>query len=212
MNLFIYIVIRDEKLLQLRDKIEAASLQGSGAGFLKGRVVQFLFKIGQQHGFDFNWCLDQIRDLESEVYLPLNKIAKELGLKESHQYMLQIFNSEENAANSLEHQAQWGLANGLPEGQQLTAQALAHMIKTDFDKWHKLLCSSDHSTHVSPQEVALVTFDAIAGYLLPRELQQSSKANQLQNYLSESLYVLEQPFLEQVKYLASATRSGAAGG
>ena len=53
------------------------------------------------------------------------------------------------------------------------------MIKTDFDKWHKLLCSSDPSTGVSPQEVALVTFDAIAAHLLPRELQHSSKANQL---------------------------------
>ena len=39
LNLFIYIVIRDEKLLQLRDKIEAASHQTGGAGFLKGRVV-----------------------------------------------------------------------------------------------------------------------------------------------------------------------------
>lgn len=53
------------------------------------------------------------------------------------------------------------------------------MIKTDFDKWRKLLCSSDPSTGVSPQEVALVTFDAIAAHLLPRELQHSSKANQL---------------------------------
>ena len=60
--------------------------------------------------------------------------------------------------------------------------------------------------------MALVTFEAIAAFLLPRELQHSSKTNQLQNYLNESLYVLEQPFLEQVKYLASATRSGAAGG
>ena len=49
------------------------------------------------------------------------------------------------------------------------------MIKTDFDKWPQLLCSSDHPTHVSPPDVALVTFDAIAGYLLPRELQQSSR-------------------------------------
>lgn len=108
LNLLVYIVIRDEKLLQLRDKIEAASLQSGGGGVPKGRVVQFLFKICQQRGFDFNWCLDLIRDLESEVYLPLNKIAKELGLKEPHQYMLQIFTSEEGlvtAAESLEPQA-----------------------------------------------------------------------------------------------------------
>ena len=77
-------MIRDEKLLQLRDKIEAAANLTGNNNFLKGRVVQFLFKICLAHGFDFNWCLDQIKELESEVYLPLNKIAKELGLKESH--------------------------------------------------------------------------------------------------------------------------------
>ena len=51
---------------------------------LNGRVIQFLFKICSKYGFDFNMCLERICELESDVYLPLNKIAKELGLKESH--------------------------------------------------------------------------------------------------------------------------------
>lgn len=60
----------------------------------------------------------------------------------------------------------------------------------------------------------MVSFDAIANHCLPRvDLHtQNSKTELLHSYLSESLYVLEQPFLEQVKYLASATRQGAAGG
>ena len=73
------------------------------------------------------------------------------------------------------------------------------MIKTDFNKWHSLLSSNKSSSlYVSPHEVAIVTFDAIAGHCLPRvDLHtQNSKGELLHSYLSESLYVLEQPFLE----------------
>jgi hypothetical protein len=55
-----------------------------------------LFKICQHNGFDFNACLDKIRDQESEVYLHLNKIAKELGLKEPHQHIFRIFYQAED--------------------------------------------------------------------------------------------------------------------
>jgi hypothetical protein len=55
-----------------------------------------LFKICQRNGLDFNACLDKIRDQESEVYLHLNKIAKELGLKEPHQHMFRIFYQAED--------------------------------------------------------------------------------------------------------------------
>lgn len=94
LNLFIYIVIRDSKLLELREKIESVA-QGNQFGQVQGytgRQIPFLFRICQKYAFDFNMCLEVIRSLESDVYLPLNKIAKELGLKESHQYMFEIFN------------------------------------------------------------------------------------------------------------------------
>ena len=61
-----------------------------------GRSIPFLFRICQKYAFDFNQCLEAIRNLESDVYLPLNKISKELGLKESHQYMFDIFNQVED--------------------------------------------------------------------------------------------------------------------
>ena len=35
--------------------------------------------------------------MDKDVYLPLNKTSKELGLKESHQYMFEIFNQTEEA-------------------------------------------------------------------------------------------------------------------
>ena len=44
--------------------------------------------------------MEEIRSLESDVYLPLNKIAKELGLKESHQYMFDIFNQVEDVVTT----------------------------------------------------------------------------------------------------------------
>ena len=65
------------------------------------------------------------------------------------------------------------------------------MIKMDFEKWQALLCYNDNNSHMSPQEVAFMTFDAIAGFLLPKELQHSGKQYLLQNYLNESLYILE---------------------
>lgn len=87
-------IIRDSKLIELREKIENGSPQTSFSQFA-GRQIPFLFRVCQDYAFDFNKCLEAIRELESEVYLPLNKIAKELGLKESHQYMFDIFNQND---------------------------------------------------------------------------------------------------------------------
>ena len=81
-------MIRDRQLLELRDKIESSQY----GALLAGRKIPFLFKICHKYALDFNQCLEEIRQLESDVYLQLNKIAKELGLKESHQYMFEIFN------------------------------------------------------------------------------------------------------------------------
>ena len=128
--------------------------------------------------------------------------------------MFEIFNQAEGAnmrtqASINEHSVE------LEQTPDLTPQSVAHMIRTDFNRWYRLLCANQNSAlFVSPHEVAQITFDAIAGHCLPRvDLHtQSSKSELLHSYLSESLYVLEQPFLEQVKYLASATRVGAAGG
>lgn len=78
LNLCIYVLIRDSKLIELRSRLEQQSTMQPR------RVVQFLFKICQRNGLDFSACLDRIREQESEVYLHLNKIAKELGLKEPH--------------------------------------------------------------------------------------------------------------------------------
>lgn len=51
----------------------------------------------------------------------------------------------------------------------LMPQSVAHLIKNDFSKWHELLCADRNlSQYHSPQEVALVSFDAIASYCLPR--------------------------------------------
>jgi hypothetical protein len=80
LNLCIYVLVRDSKLLELRPRLEQQREPAIGTN----RVVQFLFKTCQRKGLDFNACLDRIREQESDVYLHLNKIAKELGLKEPH--------------------------------------------------------------------------------------------------------------------------------
>ena len=88
-------MIRDSKLLELREKIENSPVQ-PGLN-LAGRQIPFLFRIARKYTFDFNQCLEAIRTLDKDVYLPLNKTSKELGLKESHQYMFEIFNQTEEA-------------------------------------------------------------------------------------------------------------------
>lgn len=82
LNLCIYVLIRDNKLLELRQRFEQQKEPTLGSQ--DNRTIQFLFKICQRNGLDFNSCLERIREQESEVYLHLNKIAKELGLKEPH--------------------------------------------------------------------------------------------------------------------------------
>mmetsp|Transcript_37052 Transcript_37052/g.48693 ORF Transcript_37052/g.48693 Transcript_37052/m.48693 type:complete len:224 (-) Transcript_37052:977-1648(-) len=133
--------------------------------------------------------------------------------------MFEIFNQVEDAAttstSTLDTLSSKSNSRVDMTSLELTPQSVAHLIKNDFPRWQELLCANKSSSlYRSPQEVALVSIDAIVGHCLPRvDLQtQSSKSELLHSYLSESLYVLEQPFLEQVKYLASATRSGAAGG
>ena len=112
--------------------------------------------------------------------------------------MFDIFNQVDDAPTSTEStQAQSSTI--VATDFELTPQSVAHLIKNDFAKWHEIICANGSNAHYrSPQEVALVSFDAIASHCLPRvDLHtQSSKSELLHSYLSESLYVLEQPFLE----------------
>ena len=87
--------------------------------------------------------------LESEVYLPLNKIAKELGLKESHQYMFEIFNQVEDVlttTSTVDTSSNKSSSRIDMTQLELTPVAVAHLIKNDFARWQELLCANKSSS------------------------------------------------------------------
>lgn len=76
----IYVLTRDSRLLQLREKLEE---QQSAA--YAGKRVDFLFKLCLKYNLDFDRAFEQLSKLDSEVYLIMNKQSKELGLCQKHQ-------------------------------------------------------------------------------------------------------------------------------
>ncbi len=67
MNLIIYVLTRDSKLLQLRDKLE------ENQSAFAWKRVDFLFKLCVKHQIDIDQALNRVYKLEPEVYLALNK-------------------------------------------------------------------------------------------------------------------------------------------
>jgi len=49
----------------------------------------------------------------------------------------------------------------------MKASQIAALIQRDFCAWHKLLVSQSRTKGQNPQEVAMLTFDAIQHHLLP---------------------------------------------
>lgn len=72
LNFMIYVLIRDSKLLELRQKLESTSANAS----LK---IFFLFKSYPS----LTETLAQVESQDSEAYLYLKKLAKELGLTQA---------------------------------------------------------------------------------------------------------------------------------
>ena len=76
-NLVIYVLTRDSKLLQLREKLEETQ------SAFAGRRVDFLFKLCLKHQIDIDQALTRLQSIDPDVYLVLNKQAKELGLRQT---------------------------------------------------------------------------------------------------------------------------------
>ena len=76
-NLLVYVLTRDSKLLELREKLEQTP-QGE---FPPGSKVQFLFKSCKH--VNLLAALQTVEAQDSETYLYLNKLAKNLGLKQT---------------------------------------------------------------------------------------------------------------------------------
>ena len=77
MNLMIYVLTRDSKLLQLREKLE------EGQSATSGQKIEFLFKLCIKQQIDLAQSLKQLEEIDQDVYLTLNKQAKELGLRQT---------------------------------------------------------------------------------------------------------------------------------
>ena len=99
LNMAIYVLVRDARLLELRPKLEQSTATLHNPAF-RGRQVQFLFKICQAEEsklggsqqpvrLDFGKCLAKIREMQSDVYIPLSKAAKALGLVQSTHFSYQ---------------------------------------------------------------------------------------------------------------------------
>lgn len=73
-NLLIYVLTRDCKLLELRERLEQTQ------STYQGMRVDFLFNMCQH--VNLMEALAQVERLDSDTYLQLNKQAKDLGLKQ----------------------------------------------------------------------------------------------------------------------------------
>jgi hypothetical protein len=119
-NLLIYVLIRDSKLLELRDKLEQ-TLSGE---FPPGSKVHFLFKACTN--VNLLAALQTVEAQDSETYLCLNKLAKSLGLKQTPSISIV----------TTPFSAQMG------DLSPASSHDLVHLIKTDLDQFKAVVGQS----------------------------------------------------------------------
>ena len=166
MNLMIYVLTRDSKLLQLRDKLE------ENQSVFAWKRVDFLFKLCVKHQIDIDQALTRLQKIEPEVYLTLNKQAKELGLRQTQ--TLKLF-EDVNLSQ-------------VRELKSMSSSQLTATIQSNINLFRQ-------GVYLCP-EIAIKSFTVIKEYLLHQ-----NKSWNTQKLALPKLYLLEQNFIEQVKYL-----------
>lgn len=119
--------------------------------------------MGGKNRLDFAQCLAKFRELESDVYMPLSKSAKALGLVQISHFSYQT----DTGKGGNEEVEYLSLADPSPDSRQ---KVLANMIKKDFHLWNKLLCTGKTSTlDLATMTQCLMTIEAFDKYLLPHK-------------------------------------------